>query len=575
MKFKSLISLLLSICMIFGFSGCGDTSGGSKVSGGSSKNETINSSVNDETNSFDESNINSDISSEDAVSDNIVSEDTNIGATSFDNITDDSLATENIGSVDTSLSTVNVNKDFSPITSVSDIIMQDNPDRGFRTHLTLNIKDAVDSGNPMNYFLEKYNVFFAYCDMEINVSMTYFYLTDYRGMDIPDEAMDAIDQFFQFSEGKGFTNCLRFAYCDDYKELDRGADQATIIRHIKQLAPLIKKYKHCVHTCEGGFIGSYGEWAPNYQRPAVDYETITKYLMKYFCMPNGIYLSLRMPEYKNLLDKSSPYWKYIGYHNDAMFGETDKEGWNSAGYQYGTPEWEQVCLEGAYTPQGGEMLNNDDYYEKEKIPVGIEMIKEAGHHWQNTMSVWHGRYESVGDNEAIMNLWEAEEVTPEILESSNVVYDPYWFIDDNGNPVQRNAFEFLRDHLGYRISLQSVKTTGENKKESTISAELSLKNYGFSAAFCMQSGFAILDSNYDVVREVKAGSPSKWYSHDPENYLNTEILTHSVSAEIKLPSESGKYYLAFYLKNGINQFASFANSIESAGGYAILHEFEL
>lgn len=468
---------------------------------------------------------------------------------------------------------VEVEKLLKPLTAEDDMIMQDNPDRGFRTHLTLYVNEAVEAIDPMDYYQSKYNIFFGYCDMDINVSMTYLYLTEYRGMDIPPEAMDAIEQFFKYSEIKQFTSCLRFAYCDDYTKLDRGADQATIIRHIKQLAPLIQKYKHCVHTVEGGFVGSYGEWAPVYQSPPVDYETITNYLLKYFCLPNGVYLSLRLPSYKNLLPSTHPYLKYIGFHNDAMFGEQTRLDWNSGGYQLGTPEWEQACTEGAYTPQGGEMLNNNTYHQRDMIPKGIEMIMEAGHHWQNTMSAWHGKYEGTGEYEPIMEIWEREPVTPEIIEQAKVVYDPNWFYDKNGNPVERNAFEFLRDHLGYRISLQALKISGESKPGGVIDIQLPLKNYGFSAAFCLNSGFAILDSDYNVVSTKKAGKPSTWYSHDPENYLDTTIRTYNVKSQMKLPSKSGKYYIAFYLKNGLNHFATFANDIETADGYAILHEF--
>ena len=542
-----LLCLILCLCMIMvtGLSGCGKEDV-------SSDNSSINTDSKGDV---------SDVDSSDASSDDDVQSETS------------SVDSQAGGSDSTAKVSVNVNKKLKPLTSSGDAIMQDNPDRGFRTHLTLYVDEAVASGDPMSYYQKDYDVFFGYCDMEINVSMTYLYLTAYRGMNIPNEAMAAIEDYFIYSEAKGFTTCLRFAYCDDLNHLERGADQATIIRHIKQLAPLIKKYKHTVHTVEGGFIGSYGEWASVYQSPAVDYETVARALMKYFCMPNGIYLSLRLPKYKNLIPKTDKYYKYIGNHNDAIYGEQLREGWHSGGYQYGTDDYAQMCREGAYTPQGGELLNNGDYVKKGKIPIGVEVVAEAGHHWRNTMSVWHGKYECSSDDDAIMDRWAEESVTPATMKGIQVVFDPYWFIDDKGAEVERNAFEFLRDHLGYRIAAQSVKITGESKPGATVKVEMPIKNYGFSAAFCMTSGFAILDSDYNVVSTVKAGSPSKWYSHDPENYLDTTILTHNVSANVKLPSKSGKYYVAFYLKNGINQFATLANDIETADGYALLHEF--
>ncbi len=468
--------------------------------------------------------------------------------------------------------TVATEKSFLPLTSDGDTSLLVNPDRGFRTHMTLNVKEAVDSGNPSKYYREDYEVFFGYAKEErINLALAYLYLTDYRGQNLPDEAMDAIEEFFKYCELEQFKVMLRFAYCDDLEVLDRGADEATIIRHIEQLKPLIAEYSHCIHTVECGFIGAYGEWESDYQLPVVDYETVIRSIVKNFCEPNNLFFSLRLPRYKNLISSTDPYYSMIALNNDAMFGETEKEGWNSVGYQYGSAEWEQVCQEGAYTPQGGEMLNNATYYNRDKIPSGIEMIKETAHHWHNTMSVWHGMYEDLEN--ALMNNWRSEIVTPQILEENNIVYCPSWFKDDDGNTVTRYAYDFIRDHLGYKIEAQNFTVSGDCRPESVLDINLAVKNYGMSAAFCMNSSFVILDENYNVVSKVFAGNPSEWYSHNPEDYLNTTVLIHNINTKINTPKESGKYYIAFCLENTMEQKARLSNRIEVVNGYNILHEF--
>lgn len=133
----------------------------------------------------------------------------------------------------------------------------------------------------------------------------------------------------------------------------------------------------------------------------------------------------------------------------------------------------------------------------------------------------------------------------------------------------------MRDHLGYKVEAQSVAVAGEDEPDSYLSVEFILKNYGFSAAFCMQSGFAILDSENNVVADVQAGDPEKWYSHDPENYLDTKVLSHKIQAVIKTPSDCGHYKLAFYLKNTMDRFARLSNVIETVNGYHILYEFDI
>ena len=158
-----------------------------------------------------------------------------------------------------------------------------------------------------------------------------------------------------------------------------------------------------------------------------------------------------------------------------------------------------------------------------------------------------------------------ETITPEALDREGIIYDPAWFTDENGNPVHRNPYEFLRDHLGYRLGAESFEFDGKT-------ASLTLKNFGFAAAFNLKSGFAVLDENYNVVSEVEAGEPEKWYSHDPDNYHSTEILEHTVTADIKMPAEKGKYYIGFYLKNTRDDRAKLANDMPFVNGYNILCE---
>ena len=76
-----------------------------------------------------------------------------------------------------------------------------------------------------------------------------------------------------------------------------------------------------------------------------------------------------------------------------------------------------------------------------------------------------------------------------------------------------------------------------------------------------------------MVSTVAAGEPEKWYSHNPNNWQDIAILEHTVKATVKLPSKPGKYYLAFYMKNGIDMFARMANQLDIAGGYNVLCEF--
>lgn len=240
--------------------------------------------------------------------------------------------------------------------------------------------------------------------------------------------------------------------------------------------------------------------------------------------------------------------------------------------------WNYICENAAYTPQSGEMFHNT--HKQGIIPSGDEVIKELAHHRHTTLSQWNNYletpdYEKEPDENgnkvigySVMQDWiNYQLTTQQWLRKFNIIYDPAWFYDDEGNEVYRNPYEFIRDHLGYKLQAQSLELDGSH-------ATLTLKNFGFAAAFNLKSGFAVLDENYKVIEEIPAGEPEKWYSHDPENWKSDEVLLHRVESDI--PNSAGEQrYLAFYLRNSLGEFARMSNAPESVpfvNGYHILSE---
>lgn len=76
-----------------------------------------------------------------------------------------------------------------------------------------------------------------------------------------------------------------------------------------------------------------------------------------------------------------------------------------------------------------------------------------------------------------------------------------------------------------------------------------------------------------LVSQVFAGDPKTWHSSDPKNYSDRTLLTHKVTASMKLPKESGTYKVAFFIKNKLGQTVRLDNSVEYKNGYNILHMF--
>lgn len=403
---------------------------------------------------------------------------------------------------------------------------------------------------------------------------------------------------------------------DEWREMHEkvGASEEVMIAHAKQLAPIITKNLDIIHKMSSGFIGSGGEQAYNYQYPVVDYDRVIKTIVEEICVPNGLYYTVRMPRYKQNLLARDPDYKYakiIGHNNDAMFGESRNYGWASECYQFDhnfeTEEndgkcfesdnegehkpndmWEYVTATGAYTPQSGEMFHFSGTTGTGRVPSGFHLIKQCAHHRFNTMSQWNSYIEcgyakeekdeqgrDVAAPSPMQDWIDFETVIPGWLNEEKIPFDPSWFVKENGERVVRNPYEFIRDHLGYKLQAQSLEI---ERNQVT----LTLKNFGFAAPFCLESGFAVLDEDYNMVAEVKAGNPDEWISVPVDYYVKRQfrsvqesILTHSVSAILPIPNDGKKYYIAFYLRNRINQCARLSNSpdsIDFKNGYNILCE---
>lgn len=518
--------------------------------------------------------------------------------------------------------------------------LNSNPDRGYRTEMTVFLYDTAKydpwlledpraiNVNDSEEEIKK-NVDFlmrTYLLSENKLTIAYISFSDCNTAEaIPEKYFKALDIYLDTCKGRGVRVIWRHAYghttnkyianAADLEYLKSVcADEETMVRHIKQIGEYIGKHTDVIHKVSAGVIGN-GEYTASFQYPPVDFENITEAIVEYMCVPNNLQYSVRLPRYKyrvierwkeNHNGEEYPYADYIGFNNDCIYGENQTRGAYSSCYQYNhdphickegqkcyklqddyIDEWQYVNENAAYFSQCGEMFTNNGMVQIAKIMApGIDVIKEMAHHRHTTFSNWHTMGETAYANTATTNVmvkWVEEEfVTPEILDQNGIIYDPNWFYDENGAEIARNPYEFIRDHLGYKLVADKATFKGSVGKGTTVNVDMSFKNYGFAAAFFLESGFAILDSKYNVVSTVKAGEPNKWISLPADYYVEEknssvqdDVIGYNVAADLTLPEESGKYYIAFYLKNSMDDFALLSNDLEFEEGYNILHEIEI
>lgn len=527
---------------------------------------------------------------------------------------------------------IDISASYEPLMGsyANDILLFYNPDRGYRTQVVLSMMHTADKAEDwraliMSDGLEEnkdkisrlYNLYFpGRMQYQSNLTIVYTYFPDHNRSEICDECLETFEYFLDFMRLKKKKVLLRVtcgssqitwtASEENRKKAEAAcADEETTLLNIERLAPVIAENKDVIHKISSGFIGN-GEMVYEFQYPPVDFENIITAIVEKWCVPNGLYFTVRMPQYKiDLLEEypDYPYADYIGFNNDAIYGEQTNAGWNSACLQHkhngsqsetncnlsahtANDWWQYIIDNAAYTPQSGEMFTNSALVDYGKEPMGFQVIKEMAHFRYTTMSHWHSMYE-LGSGGGIMENWiEDEVVTAEWCDANGIIYDPNWFLNDNGVVIMRNPYEFIRDHLGYKIVAECSNIKGKLGKNGKLNVDMTFKNYGFAAAFTLESGFAILDEKYNLVTSVEAGEPDKWISL-PADYYSTErnssvrddIITHNISAELTLPEQSGAYYIAFYLKSTNGEFAELSNDLESipfeGDGYNILHKIEV
>ena len=468
-----------------------------------------------------------------------------------------------------------VDKALVPLNSEEDNLLWKNPDRGYRLDAWCDLDEMALSKDPKALMKSRIREKEPPEGIPM-ICQTYIYLSGYNDRDITPKALEALGKVFEAHEEMGIRMQPRFCYAKNINDPLTDAPQEIMLRHIKQIAPVIKEWSHVIQFFPMCFIGAWGEWHGEYYD--IDKALVARTVMEELVVPNNLYALIRLPAYKNLL-KGTPYYNRIGIENDSIFGKIMDMGYGTGGLDGGSDQWVQLVREAAYTPQEGELYLQEwfaDGQEGEGVEINnLKVLEQLSEHRFTTLSLIHSYVDAGAGPNTNIGKWKKEIITESWLKSKGIQYDPAWFRNKAGQTVTRNMFEFVRDHLGYKLVAQKVKVTGESKRASTISVEMPLINYGFAAAFNLESGFAILDANNQVVSIVKSGNPETWYNRNPKEYSDSRNLTHTLKASIKLPGQAGRYKLAFFLKNTGEQYARLSNRLSVVNGCHILHEFDV
>jgi hypothetical protein len=211
----------------------------------------------------------------------------------------------------------------------------------------------------------------------ISLLRWYLLFDEFRDAPLTDEALAYLDEQFAIARRAGMKVIPRVAYTfpmgAEYPYTDPDAPLAVVLRHIDQLAPLLRANADVIAFMEAGFVGAWGEWHSSTHR-LVDEDTGLNDASRQIIaalldgLPPERMIAMRYTPYKQQLYGSQPLTPdsafsgtggaRMGAHNDCFLASfTD---WGT----YSSDPDERAALrtylhqDNRFVPQGGETCND-------------------------------------------------------------------------------------------------------------------------------------------------------------------------------------------------------------------------
>jgi hypothetical protein len=330
------------------------------------------------------------------------------------------------------------------------------------------------------------------------------YLDDYRESDLPKELLDGLQTNFEDIREAGIKAIIRFAYNKGpYPDSEPDASKSQILKHIRQLTPLLQTNMDVIAWVEAGFIGAWGEWhtSTNGLDNIQDKQEILNAILA--AIPDR-YVQVRYPAniiemYPNPEDAAKAR---VAHHNDCFLSsETDVGTYERNGTI--TIERDQTYLAELthFTPMSGETCS--------PFPPRSECTNAI-----QEMELLHFSAINEAYHKGILRSWE-----------------------DGG------CLDEITKRMGYRLSLTSSDFNERVRPGGVLSLTVDLQNMGFASIINERPLLVVLVTKDGASRhEVKLDiDPRTW-----------EPGTATFTAKLHVPSnaEEGEYQLTLWLPDG-------------------------
>lgn len=384
-----------------------------------------------------------------------------------------------------------------------------NPDRGF--HLECNLFadqmkspfDNYEVYNP-NLYTKKVEQFDAQKD-NLTLVQQYIYLTKWVSKDLDEEALINIRKIFELLKTQNYKAILRFAYNYTGLGTSGGESEQWILRHIEQLTPLLNEYIGQIATLQVGFIGAWGEW---HNSPLANNQSAKNAIVSALlrAIPEPYCVEIRHPMHTRALTlEQEEYRNRIGYANDYF---TAGEHIYAPGNDFvpNTPDYQQVTREvtaNNFYMSGEIPYNEDTEMGLSQLITPMKVLRILREHRYSAFDITQ-------NFDLNIMRWKRVKVYPSLLNDNGILFDESYFKDVDGNEVIRSFYDFVRDHLGYRLNLMTESKV--EVKDGKLEYDLTITNTGFATVINPKEVYLVLVSeDGKVAKEFKLdANPKTW-----------------------------------------------------------------
>lgn len=322
-----------------------------------------------------------------------------------------------------------------------------NPGRGFYVQINSNEEERFEELKNEN----------------IKIALVAYDIKEYLNTKISEEKLKELETVLYEARKYNVQVVFRAAYGFTSKYNDPETID-NIYTHIKQIAPILNVNKDVILSVQAGFIGPWGEWHGSKFFTGDENEVKFRNQMLSVLLKNldqHIVVNVRRPRFIRDAIAAGIDKSRLGLHNDALLSTKDDMGtYDDLDYiREEELAWAKENI--TYGVNGGEMPLVSEY---SSINNSIKEMKDL------QITYLNSRY-----NTEVLQKWKSTEYKGQ------------------------NGFEYINNHLGYRLWLGEVKLSSYIKPNREFSIKAVIHNSGFAPIDNGKKTFLIIKRGKQII----------------------------------------------------------------------------